>query len=391
MGEGSGFNIRATPVLYPFFFFLFYLDAQQNSLHLYSKQKLIFLSTEFLFSIGALFFVAFPLHLEFVTLNTSSSLKILILLAFNLLYFTSLYVIFLGQISSKSMLKVISIQIYLIALIIVFQLFLALVGFYQPLKFGLEGWLNLGRPSAFFDDVGWLGIWVFGLLCVYIGILKSLNQIQLPTMTNGGAVIVASFVIALISQSRILFLLIASLILISYKFNPKIIAIISSSLFCIFAVIFFGSGLSENLYYDLIDFSKNPRLNDFFLVVDELESRDSWWFGLGLGGGEILNETYAWRNMSSTLNVLPLSMVLETGLSGLILFALIISGLFRMLQNKHSKTSFVLLVFALIFHNAIHKHFFWLLLAMIFWLDKVISARKQLNAQTQNPKQVMFS
>lgn len=376
LGESGSFNIRMSPLAFPVLIFLFSLEAGRKAKMTIVTNQWFYFDYKFFAPFFLFILALLPLHIQFIAIDKFAAIKLVLLFIFNVAYFCSYFTVFKLSVSLASMRNAISLQILLVVVIVIFQLLLSFAGMYEPIKYGSEGWLNLGRPSAFFDDVGWLGVWVFGLLCVYVGIQKSLGKSEIPSFRDGGGIIISTVIVALISQSRILLLLIFLLIIFSYKINIKYIILLLVSFVVISIVIFVIGSISENIYYDILDLSRNPRLNDFYLVSDELDSRDAWLFGVGLGGGEILNETYEWRNMSSTLNVLPLSFIFETGILGLFIFLNVTYFLSKLLKDRQSKLSFALILFAMIFHNSIHKHFYWIILALIFWVDSLPGSSK---------------
>lgn len=279
------------------------------------------------------------------------------------------------------MLFIVSLNVHLVFLTVAAELLLASFGLHHPERYGIEGWRLLGRPTAFFDDPGWIAIWILGLTSLYLGIARNYHSSRKITLKHQWAIIISALSIAIANQSRALLLFLIIIVAATQGWRTRILLFYSALIIAV-ALIGLGPGiLSENLYYDIVNIDRNPRLNDLRLISDVLSANNAWLFGLGLGSGELVNNSYPWRNMASTHNVLPLSLLMETGLVGLTAFTLASVFFVQCLKTREARTSILLLFIAAIFHNPINKHFFWALIALAFWADAAIHRQQKIRIE----------
>ncbi|WP_128331188.1 O-antigen ligase family protein [Apibacter sp. HY039] len=233
--------------------------------------------------------------------------------------------------------------------------------------YGEFGFMNLGRAAAFFIDPNWLCNWITILYLIYFLLVKNkiINSKKFKTVT---CLLIA---ILLLTQSRVGFLsVILGALVINYgdrslgkKIFYSIIALFILYVFFYFLLPY----LPFNIYYDLVDLERNPRLHDFYIVSENMENKE--WFGHGLGTIGQLNDSYNYLEWSNAINVLPVQIYYEFGIFGLVILLLNILLIIKYLYSNSLRIVFLFLLFYTIFHNPTYKQYYWVLLSIIVYID----------------------
>jgi len=268
--------------------------------------------------------------------------------------------------------KIVIINLQVVCVIIVIQFALALIGLYKPVQFGETGLMLLGRPAAFFGDPGWVAYWII-FLSVYLFYFKKQEEVSLSTFMITLGLMFCTFII---NQSRVtMFLVILnSLVLLNYKILEKLLIIafgFISTLFIVFLIVGNIVHIPENMYYDIIDVNRNPRIYDGIAIITHYFEDGNFWFGNGLGSISRLVEYYPCRNFTNAHNVLFLQILNDSGLIGIISILFLFVLLYREVKCKLSKIIILEFFFMLNIHNIFpYFQMFWVLLFLFILIDK---------------------
>lgn len=114
---------------------------------------------------------------------------------------------------------------------------------------------------------------------------------------------------------------------------------------------------------------QNPRYFDFVFIDAQITDTRERILGSGFGNIYHLTESMPWRDNYYVSNQLWLQVYINYGYAGLFLMLLYI---FKIIISSPQKTRRIklLLIFALQFHNSILMPSFWVLVALILFIDK---------------------
>ena len=359
-----GFNVRPIHLLLPWLVLVMITGYQR----LWGKFLSFFKAPGFYILIVYLVFLL-------IGVNSEESSRLFMGIIFNLVLGLLFYVMLTsGSVKDSFYLQLSYYSILFLSLVILIQFFLSLLGLYQPHMYGKDGFFLLGRPAAFFGDPGWLAYWLilFGILVYYF---RKTNRI------GGVSFYVFIFTLTaaiLINQSRVtLFFLGLNYFIVILKNKRErkffLLALIAFSGIAFSIFLYMGwISIPQNLYYDIINLNANPRFYDAQLILKEFNNSGNIWFGNGLGSLERLGEIYPWREFTNAHNVLPLQVINDSGITGLVLLLLLVVFLYKKLQGKIAKMMYVEFIVLLSFHNIFpYFQLFWFLLPLIFAFDSV--------------------
>ena len=176
--------------------------------------------------------------------------------------------------------------------------------------------------------------------------------------------------ICLIFFSSRIFLF-AHLLLIVVKFKPKInLRNIFNTLFSFIfiAIIILNITDIDVFFYDILFIEKNPRINDFLMFLDTTKYLDYFDYFIGTSPGNLYKITGLsnYRNDSTyVVNVLFTQFFFEIGLIGILIFIVMF---FRKTYSRLFPFLLILLI-SLNFHNAFFRQQFWLIWALIIFIN----------------------
>lgn len=364
-----GFNLRLTHILIPYLLILLYL----NKFKLFMKSYNIMKRTKLY-----VFFMLFLFLCFYATLysapDTLGGLKLFLSILLN----ATLGVLFYGALISNRidlnfLIKVSYLSTIAICIIIIIQLLFSIFGLYKPHMYGIDGFFLLGRPSAFFNDPGWLSYWLI-ISSIIVFDSKRLKKVKIKDFF---VYLIFLGLGLLISQSRIgmLFIFVNFYIFILHKKIEErffliffgTVSLATTILLVTYDILY----LPENLYYDIVNLKANPRVYDSITIYKEYLKSQNIWFGNGLGSLDRLIELYPWRNYTNAHNILLLQTLNDLGLFGLILIFILIKMLYNKLNNRVTKIIFIQFMILLNFHNIFpYFQLFWFFLPLIFAYDK---------------------
>jgi len=312
-----------------------------------------------------------------------SSFTLFISVLFNVLIFIAVLEM-LNKTPNKRIINIIKVGLYIVIIIIFAETIGSIIGVYEPLKKGIEGWFLLGRPSGFFKDPGWVAMWIvpLGMFLLLLG--KNYYK------TNVYIIYLSLILITIINQSRIgFFFLILNYIVVKHKsVNYIKISIIGILIIVILGYLVIHFNISDRLIKDIINLKNNQRVIVSSILVRELQIANKEMFGMGFGSLPYINKFYNWINFSKTINVFPVQVYYDFGYIGLIFIIIMLIIAYNSLKLKYSKYIFLQLIFINFFHMAMYKQFFWVLLALLFFYDNKYCKKyyKKNNREVRNGK-----
>lgn len=220
--------------------------------------------------------------------------------------------------------------------------------------------------QLFTTEPNWLTLY-FSILCVIFLICSKLIGVKdrRNTVFAGVAISLDLF----LNNSRAAMMLVFSLI-------PSVLSrtVIMFSSFVIFmlctALIFFIGDLvtllPENMTYDIVDMSRNPRLNDFLHIYPMLEQYSL--LGIGFGDLSKFTESMSWRETYPVVNQMWLQVFGMSGYIGLFFFLYFIYTAtlsYRGVQR--------LLVFLLFIIMQVHNAMFMIIPFITFAMVSIVS------------------
>ncbi len=146
--------------------------------------------------------------------------------------------------------------------------------------------------------------------------------------------------------------------------------------------------VSEDLYYDLVNINKNPRIYDMLFIFDALEERDALLYGIGFGDITPLTTEMSWREFYPVSNQMWLHLVGNFGIIGAgIIFILILNMV--PYKNSFAALYLIFLLLVLQLHNAIFLPIPYVLIALLFGVEHVVSVRRILESQYINARKII--
>ncbi|MBB3699815.1 O-antigen ligase family protein [Flammeovirga yaeyamensis] len=292
----------------------------------------------------------------------------------NILFSLIVYIIIKKNENISSFIFLVKTNLNLTCSVIIFQFILSSIGLYEPEQYGSNGFFKLGRPTAFFGDPGWVAYW----LIILSGILFEFIRLGFLSRNSLFYSTTLLFFAFIINQSRVtIAFVVLNIILILYYDKRSIkyllvISFISLSVMLLMLVYFDFIEIPENLYYDIVDLSKNPRLYDAKNILTQFEKSYNYILGNGLGSLSRLKLIYPWRNYTNAHNVVILQVINDLGFLGLMIFMLFFMELFKIFKSRFCKILFIEIIILLNFHNIFpYFQLFWFLLILLLCIDRV--------------------
>jgi len=257
---------------------------------------------------------------------------------------------------------------------IVINFVLAVAGFISSVNANGDsntGLLGVARPGGFFNDPNWVSEFIVVLFFCALYFYKD-GRISHKQMMSLSIIVIGDFVL---TESRValLFLLVTLYFFFFKRDNRNVITFTFIIPVFLLALALGGdikSLLPSRFYYDILDYQNNPRLADINNLLTELTFHHRYQFGFGWGALPYIADTYYWRNYSGSINVLPIQILFDFGYVGLTIFTIIFFVTLKRYKNPILRFAFFTLMFFNVFHMSAYKQFYWVLLALILFLNR---------------------
>lgn len=254
-----------------------------------------------------------------------------------------------------------------------------------------SGIAGVGRPTLFFDDPNWIAFYLLMNYWLVLWFYKQ-GEFTKKTMTGCNILIFCAFMII---QSR----LALSFFFITYFFHYMPAArrkayalVVGVPLFVI--VLLLGvsdieSILPRNMYYDLVDLSKNPRLNDFTNLITEIDYYKTYKLGFGWGSLPFIYDDYASRGYKGAVNVLPLQIYFDFGYVGLIIFTFLFIISIPKYKDRYLRMVYVMFIVYNVFHLSVYKQFFWVYMVLLIYINRNYYKKIKLVKRNEEPQSLV--
>jgi len=299
--------------------------------------------------------IPFTLYLFFIAVtpfiyNVSFNLMWFGLNAFNLIFMLC-FLTYLRKLSVLEIVAAIKLFMFMVGSLILFDIvwmFFGLDSLFLIFSTNpLEGYKN---HQLFSNEPNWLSILFLFLAAIVTAIERRPSR----------AFLVNTTFCLLVLNSRIVLLLYLIMLATEGRslVSAKSLIRLSGFLFLSVTSVIYFTDVSE-VFYDLLDIRRNPRLNDFVFYTNEaFQGGLSWW---GSGAGALLQFQAPWRDSPQiVVNSLATQLYVEAGLIGSVLFFV---NVFFFLPKEVKYFTFFTIVLVIL-HNFIFRQQFWLVLAL---------------------------